>query len=79
MEEMKVFYHKDGSIHARGPIVNGEPEGYWEWFRKEGTIKRSGYFKKGKQVGIWKTFDAKGNLVKETTMHSESYIVQCDP
>lgn len=52
-----VKYHNDGSPWARGTMVNGWPEGYWEWFRKEGTRMRSGYFKNGKQAGEWTTYD----------------------
>jgi antitoxin component YwqK of YwqJK toxin-antitoxin module len=62
----QVHYHRDGSIWAKGNIVGGEPEGYWEWFRKDGTIVRSGTFKRGKQTGAWTTYDRKGNVYKVT-------------
>jgi len=46
-----VYYHKDGSIWAKGFMDDGVMEGYWEWFRKparpaggDGTKMRSGYF-----------------------------------
>jgi antitoxin component YwqK of YwqJK toxin-antitoxin module len=46
-----IKYHNDGTIWAQGTMVDGQPEGYWEWFRKTGTRMRSGYFEHGKQVG----------------------------
>lgn len=46
-----IHYHKDGSIWAKGILLNEMMEGYWEWFRKDGSKMRSGYFKKGKQIG----------------------------
>lgn len=46
-----IEYHKDGTIQAKGTVVDGVPEGYWEWFCKDGSKMRSGYFKNGKQTG----------------------------
>jgi antitoxin component YwqK of YwqJK toxin-antitoxin module len=63
-----VKYHSDGSMWAKGYVIDGEPDGYFEWFRKDGTIMRSGYFSKGKQVGTWTTYDRKGKIVKVTKM-----------
>ena len=62
-----IVYHKDGSIWAKGKMVNGACEGYWEWFRKDGTKLRSGHFKKGKQIGEWITYDKKGKKYKVTS------------
>jgi antitoxin component YwqK of YwqJK toxin-antitoxin module len=59
-------FHKDGSLLAKGQMLDGLFEGYWEWFRKDGTKMRSGYFLQGKQVGEWTTFDGTGRLVKVT-------------
>ena len=61
-----IRYHKDGSIWAKGQILNGKMQGYWEWFRKDGTKMRSGYFQKEKQTGEWTTYDKKGRIVKTT-------------
>ncbi len=47
-------------------MINGQPEGYWEWYRLDGTIKRSGYFEKGEPIGEWITFDHKGVKHKTT-------------
>ena len=63
-----VKFHNDGTIWARGTMVAGHLEGYWEWFRKSGTRMRSGYFEKGKQVGEWTTYDSKGKVYKVTRM-----------
>lgn len=59
-------YHQDGSLWAKGPIVNGTKDGYWEWFRLDGTKMRSGHFKKDKQVGEWITYDKQGKVYKVT-------------
>lgn len=63
-----VKYHDDGSVWAKGTMVDGQPDGYFEWFRKDGTRMRSGHFRKGKQVGEWITYDKKGQVVKVTDM-----------
>ena len=60
-------YHKDGSIWAKGQMVDGAPTGYWEWFRKDGSRMRSGYFENGKPVGEWITYDKDGKVYKVTT------------
>jgi antitoxin component YwqK of YwqJK toxin-antitoxin module len=63
-----VKYHNDGSLWAKGTMVGGQPQGFWEWFRKEGTRMRSGYFEKGRQIGEWTTYDKKGRIYKVTRM-----------
>jgi hypothetical protein len=63
-----IHYHKDGSIWAKGKMVGGKMDGYWEWFRKDGTKLRSGHFEKGKQVGEWTTYDKQGKVYKVTRM-----------
>ena len=67
MKKLHIEYHKDGSIWAKGNMVDGQCDGYWEWFRKDGTKMRSGHFKLGKQVKEWTTYDKKGNVVKVTS------------
>ncbi|MBC8045589.1 MAG: hypothetical protein H7Y00_02205 [Fimbriimonadaceae bacterium] len=57
-----IKYHNEGSIWAKGKMINNIMEGYWEWFRKDGIIMRSGYCNKGKQVGEWTTYDKKGKV-----------------
>jgi antitoxin component YwqK of YwqJK toxin-antitoxin module len=64
-----IHYHKDGSIWAKGPMLDGVMTGYWEWFRKDGSKMRSGHFdEKGEQVGDWTTYDKDGNALKVTKM-----------
>ena len=60
--------HKDGSVWAKGIMVDGVCDGYWEWYRLDGTKMRSGYFEIGKQVGEWITYDKKGKVFKITSM-----------
>ena len=63
-----VELHRDGSLRARGPMADGVPEGYWEWFRLDGTRMRSGWFEHGEQVGEWTTYDRAGVPFKTTVM-----------
>ena len=65
-KEQYLKYHNDGSVWAKGTMLDGALDGYFEWFRKDGTRMRSGYFRKGKQVGEWTTYDRKGKVVKVT-------------
>ncbi len=66
-----TVYHKDGSLWAKGKMKDGNPEGYWEWFRKDGSKMRSGYFKNGKQIGEWTTYDRKGKVYKITSFNKK--------
>jgi antitoxin component YwqK of YwqJK toxin-antitoxin module len=61
-------FHKDGSLWARGLMLDGEMHGYWEWFRKDGVIMRSGHFDAGTQTGEWTTYDKTGKVYKVTQM-----------
>ena len=67
-----IHYHKDGSIWAKGQLIKGKMDGYWEWFRKSGTKMRSGYFDKGKQTGEWTTYDKEGKVYKVTQINRGS-------
>jgi antitoxin component YwqK of YwqJK toxin-antitoxin module len=67
-----VHYHKDGSIWAKGQMINGIMTGYREWFRKDGTRMRSGYFENGAQVCQWTTYDKKGKVVKVTMIKGKA-------
>ena len=51
MTEEFIKYHNDGTIWAKGQTLNGQMDGYWEYFRKDGSKMRSGYFTAGKQSG----------------------------
>lgn len=60
-----IKYHANGNtIWSKGKMIDGNPEGYWEWYRLNGTLKRSGYFEKGEPVGEWITYDDLGNVYK---------------
>ena len=63
-----IKYHANGKTRwSKGKVVNGKPEGYWEWYRIDGTLKRSGYFEQGEPVGEWITYDKEGKVYKVTT------------
>jgi antitoxin component YwqK of YwqJK toxin-antitoxin module len=71
-EGLTVKYHANGqTIWSKGKIVNGLPEGYWQWFRIDGTLKRAGYFNQGKPYGLWTTFDQLGKPYKTTMLKNE--------
>jgi hypothetical protein len=62
-----IKYHANGVTRwSKGKLVDGLPDGYWEWYRIDGTIKRSGYFVRGEVVGEWITYDSQGNVYKVT-------------
>lgn len=62
-----IKYHSNGkTIWSKGKIADGQPEGYWQWYRLDGTLKRSGYFKGGEPVGEWTTYDSQGLPYKVT-------------
>ncbi len=63
-----VERHRDGSLRARGPLLDGEPHGAWEWFRLDGSRLRSGTFDRGAQVGEWTTYDRQSRPYKTTRM-----------
>jgi antitoxin component YwqK of YwqJK toxin-antitoxin module len=65
-EGFHVERHRDGSVRARGRVVDGRPDGYWEWFRLDGTLMRSGSFDRGRNVGEWTTYDKSGAPYKVT-------------
>ncbi|WP_211653349.1 toxin-antitoxin system YwqK family antitoxin [Planococcus alpniumensis] len=62
-----IKYHANGkTMWSKGKIVDGKPEGYWEWYWADGTLKRSGHFQQGEPVGEWITYDNKGETYKVT-------------
>lgn len=62
-----IKYHANGTtVWSKGKIKDGQPDGYWEWYRIDGTLKRSGTFKNGEPVGAWTTYDTNGEVYKVT-------------
>ena len=67
VDGVTIKYHANGqTVWSKGRVENGQPEGYWEWYRTDGTIKRSGTFRAGEPVGTWTTYDAAGKPYKST-------------
>lgn len=67
MDGITIKYHANGkTVWSRGRIVQGQPDGYWKWYRIDGTLKRSGYFNMGEAVGEWITYDSKGQKYRST-------------
>ena len=67
-----IKYHNDGTIWAKGKMIEDKPDGYWEFFRKDGVIMRSGYFDNGVQAGEWTTYDKQGKVYKVTQMKKKN-------
>ena len=67
IDGLTIKYHANKkTVWSKGKIVDGQAEGYWEWFRLDGTLKRSGTFNKGVPGGRWTTYDAHGEVYKVT-------------
>ncbi|AZI36068.1 hypothetical protein NT2_04_02720 [Caenibius tardaugens NBRC 16725] len=64
----RIEYHRDGTVCAKGQVLDDQLHGYWRWYRKDGTLKRTGEFDRGQQVGEWTTYDATGTPYKVTRM-----------
>ncbi|AMJ44961.1 hypothetical protein [Corynebacterium stationis] len=62
-----IKYHANGKTRwSKGKVEDGQPVGYWEWYRLGGTIKRYGHFNAGEAVGEWITYDQQGEVCKNT-------------
>lgn len=62
-----IKYHANGKTRwSKGKIVDGKPNGYWEWYRLDGTLKRSGMFTHGEPTGTWTTYDSDGKVYRVT-------------
>jgi antitoxin component YwqK of YwqJK toxin-antitoxin module len=58
----------DGTVKARGFLLDGELHGCWQWFRQDGSLMREGEFDRGRQVGVWRTWHRTGHLVSEKNL-----------
>lgn len=72
MREQHIEYHRNGRVRARGDMLDGELDGYWEWFRVDGAKLRSGYFSRDVQVGEWITYDQRGEVYKVVQMDKKT-------
>ena len=62
-----IKYHANGATRwSKGKVIDGQPDGYWEWYRPDSTLKRSGHFKLGEAVSEWITYNDKGEVHKVT-------------
>ncbi|HUC21042.1 MAG TPA: hypothetical protein VMR98_06160 [Candidatus Polarisedimenticolaceae bacterium] len=66
-----IEYYKDGSVRAKGLMLKGVLQGYWEWFRQDGSKMRSGHFDQGEPVGEWITYDRQSKVYKVTQRKSD--------
>lgn len=67
IDDYTIKYHANGKTRwSKGKMVDGVPDGYWEWYRPDGTLKRSGNFAMGESIGEWITYDNDGKVYKIT-------------
>ena len=64
IKKLHKVFHNDGSLWAKGYLVNGVEEGSWVWFRKDGTKFGSGTFLHGKKTGKWTSYDKHGKPIE---------------
>ena len=60
--ERFVKYYRDGSVWARGWLLDDKPVGFWTFYRIDGSKLRTGYFRDGVEAGKWTYFDRVGNV-----------------
>jgi len=63
--------HNDGSLWAKGYLLNGKMHGKWQFFRLNGTKMGTGSFTNGKKSGKWTTYDRNGRTVKVTNFSKD--------
>ena len=63
-----IKYHANGkTVWSKGKMLDGDLDGYWEWFLIDGTSKQSGRFATDAQVGDWTTYHKDGKVYKVTS------------
>jgi antitoxin component YwqK of YwqJK toxin-antitoxin module len=60
--DFRIDRYRDGSVRAKGPLIDGRPIGYWEWFREDGSRSQAGVFRNGKPSGDWKFYNGDGSV-----------------
>ena len=73
MQKKKPFIkrHRDGSLWAKGFLLNGKMEGYWEFYRLDGSRMGSGSFTQSQKTGDWTTYDRNGRVVRVTNFNKK--------
>lgn len=60
-----ALLREDGTVAAKGFLVDSKKTGYWEWYRTDGTIKQSGYYSDDDPVSIWMIHDEVGKPMRQ--------------
>jgi antitoxin component YwqK of YwqJK toxin-antitoxin module len=60
-----IYYYRDGTIKAKGPVKNATKDGLWQYFRKSGHLWKEGSYKAGKRDGLWEQFSPEGQVEVE--------------
>ena len=63
IKKLHKVFHSDGSLWAKGYLVDGVEEGFWVWYWKDGSKFGSGSFLHGKKTGKWTRYDKKGKVI----------------
>lgn len=53
--------YSTSELRARGPMVDGIPEGEWVRYYPLGSVKQTGSYDAGERHGAWKAFDPAGD------------------
>jgi len=47
------FYYDNGVTMSRGQLMNGLPDGLWQFYNQQGGLTRMGVYQNGKKIGRW--------------------------
>ena len=64
----------DGSYYAKGYVVNGLPQGVWQFFGKTGELVKFGRYDKGKKEGVWLEGDLTGVHIDQSVCFDPSLM-----
>lgn len=51
--EEALNYYDNGTLMSRGRLVNGLPDGLWQFYNQQGGLTRTGIYKNGRKIGRW--------------------------
>jgi antitoxin component YwqK of YwqJK toxin-antitoxin module len=53
--------------------VNGEQDGYWEFYHDNGQLEQKGYYVNGLHDGFWEYYDENGQLYSKGNYVNDNY------
>lgn len=51
--EEVLYYYDNGALMSKGKLLNGLPDGLWQFYNQQGGLTRTGIYKNGKKIGRW--------------------------